>query len=93
MVGLGPRSAIERAEIGNSRPTVVRACALLDRFKYRTVEAERRTIRLGFLLGRGRGAEAVRPSIKGYGLFPRGGGRESQSPGPCTSARPRHCSG
>src|SRR5262245_32399867 len=30
MVGLGPRSAIERAEIGNSRPTVVRACALLD---------------------------------------------------------------
>jgi len=28
---LGPRSAIERAEIGNSRPTVVRACALLDR--------------------------------------------------------------
>ena len=32
MVGLGPRSAIERAEIGNSRPTVVRACALLDHF-------------------------------------------------------------
>jgi hypothetical protein len=31
MAGLGPRSAIERAEIGNSRPTVVRACALLDR--------------------------------------------------------------
>ena len=30
MAGLGPRSAIERAEIGNSRPTVVRACALLD---------------------------------------------------------------
>src|SRR5262249_1806739 len=30
MVGRGPRSAIERAEIGNSRPTVVRACALLD---------------------------------------------------------------
>src|SRR5437867_13450815 len=30
MVGLGPRFAIERAEIGNSRPTVVRACALLD---------------------------------------------------------------
>jgi len=30
MVGLGPRSAIERAEIGNSQPTVVRACALLD---------------------------------------------------------------
>jgi len=30
MVGLGPRSAIERVEIGNSRPTVVRACALLD---------------------------------------------------------------
>jgi len=33
MVGLGPRSAIERAEIGNSRPTVVRACALLDLLK------------------------------------------------------------
>jgi hypothetical protein len=32
MVGLGPRFAIERAEIGNSRPTVVRACALLDRY-------------------------------------------------------------
>lgn len=31
MAGLGTRSAIERAEIGNSRPTVVRACALLDR--------------------------------------------------------------
>jgi hypothetical protein len=31
MAGRGPRSAIERAEIGNSRPTVVRACALLDR--------------------------------------------------------------
>jgi len=61
--------------------------ALLERFKYRTVEAERRTIRLGFLLGRGRGTEAIRPSIEGYGLFPRGGGRESQSPGPCTSAR------
>ena len=30
MAGLGPRSAIERAEIGNSRPTVVRAYALLD---------------------------------------------------------------
>jgi hypothetical protein len=30
MAGLGPRSAIERAEIGNSRPTAVRACALLD---------------------------------------------------------------
>ena len=30
MVGLGPRFAIERAEIGNSQPTVVRACALLD---------------------------------------------------------------
>ena len=30
MVGRGPRFAIERAEIGNSRPTVVRACALLD---------------------------------------------------------------
>src|SRR5215510_7104315 len=30
MAGRGPRSAIERAEIGNSRPTVVRACALLD---------------------------------------------------------------
>jgi hypothetical protein len=27
----GPRFAIERAEIGNSRPTVVRTCALLDR--------------------------------------------------------------
>src|SRR5262245_29701803 len=35
MVGLGPRSAIERAEIGNSRPTVVRACALLDQKLYR----------------------------------------------------------
>jgi hypothetical protein len=33
MAGLGPRSAIERTEIGNSRPTVVRACALLDRVK------------------------------------------------------------
>ena len=32
MAGRGPRSAIERAEIGNSRPTVVRACALLDPF-------------------------------------------------------------
>jgi hypothetical protein len=32
MAGRGPRSAIERAEIGNSRPTVVRACALLDHF-------------------------------------------------------------
>ena len=31
MVGRGPRFAIERAESGNSRPTVVRACALLDR--------------------------------------------------------------
>jgi hypothetical protein len=31
MAGRGPRSAIERAEIGNSRSTVVRACALLDR--------------------------------------------------------------
>ena len=33
MAGLGTRSAIERAESGNSRPTVVRACALLDRYK------------------------------------------------------------
>jgi len=31
MVGLGAHFAIERAEIGNSRPTVVRTCALLDR--------------------------------------------------------------
>jgi hypothetical protein len=30
MAGRGPRSAIERAEIGHSRPTGVRACALLD---------------------------------------------------------------
>jgi hypothetical protein len=30
MDGLGPRFAIERAKIGNSRPTVARACALLD---------------------------------------------------------------
>jgi hypothetical protein len=30
MAGRGPRSALERAEIGNSRPTVVRSCALLD---------------------------------------------------------------
>jgi len=30
MDGLGPRFAIERAQTGNSRPTVVRACALLD---------------------------------------------------------------
>ncbi len=35
MVGRGPRSAIERAESGNSRPTVVRACALLDRLASR----------------------------------------------------------
>jgi hypothetical protein len=31
MVGLGTRSAIERAEIGNSRPKAVRASALPDR--------------------------------------------------------------
>ena len=31
MDGLGTRFAIERAMIGNSRPKVVRACALLDR--------------------------------------------------------------
>jgi len=38
---------------------------------------------------RGRGAEAMRPSIEGYGLF-LGRGRESQClPEPCTSARPR----
>jgi len=30
MAGLGTRSAIERAEIGNSRPKVARACVLLD---------------------------------------------------------------
>jgi hypothetical protein len=30
MVGLGTRSAIERAEIGNSRPKVARASALPD---------------------------------------------------------------
>jgi hypothetical protein len=30
MVGLGPRSAIERAEIGNSRPKTARASALPD---------------------------------------------------------------
>ena len=29
-VGLGPRFAIERVKIGNSRPKVARACALLD---------------------------------------------------------------
>ena len=31
MVGRGPHFAIDRAESGNSRPTVVRACALVDR--------------------------------------------------------------
>jgi hypothetical protein len=30
MAGLGTRFAIERAEIGNSRPKVARACVLLD---------------------------------------------------------------
>ena len=38
MAGLGPRSAIERAESGNSRPTVVRACALLDHPSSSTVD-------------------------------------------------------
>jgi hypothetical protein len=40
MVGLGPRFAIERAEIGNSQPTVVRACALLDRKEGAMIFAE-----------------------------------------------------
>jgi len=38
MDGLGPRFAIERAQTGNSRPTVVRACALLDQKKDHTVK-------------------------------------------------------
>ena len=44
MVGRGPRFAIDRAESGNSRPTVVRACALLDR-RASTREARQHCVR------------------------------------------------
>lgn len=36
MDGLGPRLTIERVRIGNSRPKVARACALLDRWESST---------------------------------------------------------